>query len=112
MSGETEVMVPFTIVPMHVLRPCLSGRSIKCLDRTLPACATRYTTRPKAKHPLFIGESAEIDREVESVYLPFLSSTVTVSFWHFIRNLRETVSRNCSILSEAIIPDELHICWF
>lgn len=110
MSGETEVMVPFTIVPMHVLRLCLSGRSMKCLGRRLPGCATRCTTRPEAEHPLFIGESTKMNREIENIYLPFLSSTVTVSFWHFIRNLRETVSRNCSMLSEAIIPDELHVC--
>lgn len=61
MRGETEVIVPFTIVPVHVLRRCLSGGSMKCLGRTLPACATRYTTRSEAKHPLVIGDSKETD---------------------------------------------------
>lgn len=48
--------------------------------------------------------------------LPFFNSTVTVSFWHFIRNLWTIVSRDSFRLSSAQIvrnlPDELHDCDF
>jgi hypothetical protein len=43
------------------------------------------------------------------IHIPFLSSTVTVSFWHFMRNLGATVSF-ASRLSAICSPNELHVC--
>jgi hypothetical protein len=46
---------------------------------------------------------------MRELYAPFLSSTVTVSFWHFMRKLRAFVS---FIFTDRALdlPNELHDC--
>jgi hypothetical protein len=56
-----------------------------------------------------IANSSQALEGENQEYTPFLSSTVTVSFWHFIRNLRGTISF-VSILEAPNSPNELHDC--
>lgn len=62
MSGDTDAIVPLTIVP--VLR-----------------LGTHVAFPPKQRISR-VSKKRQVTK-----YLPFLSSTVTVSFWHFMRNL-------------------------
>lgn len=51
MSGETEVMVPFTIVPGYCWNSCHCGIEWKPFRDRPPARATPDGTRPKAEYP-------------------------------------------------------------
>ncbi len=101
MRGETEAIDPFTIVPARML-----GFDVYILESKFERKAFGATSKLKLG-----GEGGKSKQRCEGEYVPFLSSTVTVSPWHFMRNLCASISKSSYLQIQNRAPNELHVCF-